>query len=389
MGRGETSEYEGVRAASKTSIEIDFYYWGKRCKPRIKAIPTDANLRRAAAFRIEIIEAIKNDTFVWSESFPDIPCPFNKENKTLKLKQYLRDWLKANSQYYSSSTIGGYNKIIEGHLIPEFGELQLFEVRLKHVKSFASGLTGKSKTIGNIISVLRAALDDAVEDEHIEVNPIANYKIKRKRGAASKRKPPIDPFTHNERMAIINTLSGQDKNLVEFAFWTGLRPSEYIALNWSDIDFINGYVDINKAVTDAAEEAEEPKTEASIRKVKLLPPALDALRRQKDYTFLRGEEIFQNHDDERWTGAAQVRKTMWQHALKKAGVRYRKLYNTRHSFASMLLTDGEPIQWVSKQLGHTDWAFTARTYADFIPDDAPEAGLKTVEANRRRNENFS
>ncbi len=385
MGRRKDSKIpEGVRAASKTSIEINFYWNGERCKPRIKGKPTPANLLKARQFRAEVIEAIENDTFDWETTFPGVRNPFTCK-KPLKIREYLERWVDDNEKYFSSSTVNGYRKIINGHLVPQFGELYLYEIRAKHVKDFVNSLDLTPKTIGNIISPLRAALDDAMEDELIHENPIANYKIKRRRGKARKRNKDIDPFTHDERQAILNALTGQGKNLIQFAFWTGLRTSELVALDWGDVDFIRGVVYITRALTQAASCAEEPKTAASEREVKLLPRALDALNNQKSFTYLKDQEIFQNpRTSERWTGDQPIRKTLWQPALKRAGVRYRRPYQTRHSYASMLLTDGERIQWVSSQLGHKDWAFTARTYAAYIPEDDPGAGGKTIAADADR-----
>lgn len=133
-------------------------------------------------------------------------------------------------------------------------------------------------------------------------------------------------------------------------------------------------------LTQPAKESEAPKTNASIRDVKLLAPALVALQDQKTHTYLKGEEIFQNpRTGERWTGDLVIRKRMWTRILKKAKVRYRYPYQMRHTYASMMLMAGESPQWVATQMGHTDWTFTARTYTRFIPDDAPDAGKKAVE----------
>ena len=138
-------------------------------------------------------------------------------------------------------------------------------------------------------------------------------------------------------------------------------------------------VRISRALTQGSEEAEEPKTDAGLRDVKLLPPALEALKAQKVYTFLKSAEVFQDpRTSERWKGDQAIRKTLWTPALKRAGVRYRNPYQTRHTYASMMLMAGEHVMWVSKQMGHTDWAFTARTYSRWIPDDAPEAGHRAV-----------
>jgi integrase len=236
------------------------------------------------------------------------------------------------------------------------------------------------KTLGNVLSPLRIALDDAVEDEFIEHNTLAGWKIKRRRSSTKASKArQIDPFAKEERDAILRMLEGQGFNLIQFAFWTGLRTSELCALDWSDIDELRGMVRVSRALTKGASEPEEPKTQAGIRDVKLLPPALEALKAQKAHTLLKGVEVFQNpRIGERWTGDQAIRKTLWSPALKRAKVRYRNPYQTRHTYASMMLMAGEHVMWVSKQMGHTDWAFTARTYSRWIADDAPEAGNKAV-----------
>ena len=74
----------------------------------------------------------------------------------------------------------------------------------------------------------------------------------------------------------------------------------------------------------------------------MLPPAIEALTAQKKYTFLANGHIFLNHfEGLPWRGARRIRENAWTPALKKAEVRYRYLYQTRHTFASMMLTANE------------------------------------------------
>jgi integrase len=123
------------------------------------------------------------------------------------------------------------------------------------------------------------------------------------------------------------------------------------------------------------------KTEAGSREVKLLLPALDALKAQKAHTFLKGAEVFQRpRTTDRWTGDKAIRESMWSPALKRAGVRYRKPYQTRHTYASLMLMAGENPLWVAKQMGHTDAALTLKRYARWITSDMPDAGNKAVAA---------
>jgi integrase len=59
----------------------------------------------------------------------------------------------------------------------------------------------------------------------------------------------------------------------------------------------------------------------------------------------------------------------WQPPLKKSGVNFRKQYNTRHTYASTMLTENKPIAWVARQLGHSDIDMTLTTYARWIPEN--------------------
>lgn len=369
----------GIRAASQTSIEIDFYFKGVRCKERIKKQPSPRNLAWAEKFKNRIELEIAEGTFNYAQHFPNSKKAkqFAKQpGDTLLLKFYLEDWLQSVKEHLKASTWDGYRKVVRGRLIPAFGELKLSEFKRKHAKDWVANSNISTKSIANIMSPLRVALDDAEEDELIDANPLAGWKIKRRRG--SKRKEDkIDPFTYEEQTTILNALEGQNKNMVQFWLWTGLRPSELIALVWSDVDWINGRIYINKALTQVADEPEDPKTEAGEREVLLLPQALEALNAQKCHTYTSSEEIFQNpKTGKRWKGDQPIRRTMWIPALIRAGVRYRYPYQCRHTYASMMLMNGEHPMWVANQMGHTTWVFTASTYSRFIPANAPEAGKK-------------
>ena len=154
-----------------------------------------------------------------------------------------------------------------------------------------------AKRMRNILSPLRVALDAAVEGELIESNPLIGFKIRKR---SSGKSADVDPFSADERSAILSALERQANNLVQFAFWTGLRTSELVALDWPDIDWFRGVVVVSRAMTQGMEEPEDgTKTDAGLREVKLLPPALEALKAQKAFTFLKGAEVFQNPRDRR------------------------------------------------------------------------------------------
>jgi len=371
-------QYDGVRPASDSSIEIDFYYANQRCRERIKLQPTPANLRRAANHRAAILDAISRGTFSYATTFPDSKNAAKFSPKALgqTVQAYLEGWVDAKAKTIKASTADGYRKAVNGRLAPSLGKHELADLRRAHVREMCEGMEVTNKRIANVLSVLRTALDDAVTDELIDANPIAGWTYQK--NEPPKEEDDVDPFTAAEQVEILKALDGQGRNLVQFALWTGLRTSEMVGLRWEDVDLVRGEVRIRRATTQAAKGAAEvPKTNSSKRMVKLLGPAREALEAQKAFTLLANAHVFHNpRTSAPWEGDQPIRKTLWQPALKRAKVRYRVPYQTRHTYASMMLSAGEHPMWVANQMGHADWGMIRRVYGRWMPDAAPDAGSK-------------
>ncbi len=383
MGRKQRT---GVRAVSASSIEISFVYQGKRCRERIKLKPTPANLKRAERHREVILDAIERGTFDYATTFPNSKQArllSSEPGANITVEEFLSDWWRTEEKELKASTRKVDQRILFNQIIPTFGSLTLTELKWSMIRDWVKSHDWSRKTQNNKLSLLRRALNEAVEQELIHHHPMANKVIRRRKSrahATANSKSKIDPFSQEERTALINAAHGQMKNLIQFGFWTGLRLSELFALNWGNIDWINKRIYVEGALTQDASEIEATKTEASERIVHLLPPAIAALKAQKEYTFLQGDEVFQNpHTRKRWTGDLALRARQWKTLCKRAGVRYRPPGQMRHTFASMTLMAGESPQWVAAQMGHTDWTFTARVYYRWIPKDAGDAGNKVVE----------
>ena len=369
------AKYKGVRKASETSIEISFTYQGKRYFEKIKLQPTPDGLRAAADFRTEIILAIRKGTFDYAVTFPESKHAKDFIATINTLEDYLtKTYLPRFEKYGKARTVKEYCNCINNRIIPVFGKLQLNEVTIPVVKQWIDSLNLSPKTIRNYLSPLRAALNEAVEDGLIEYNPIASYSPKIRTNKPKQDK--VDPITIEEELALYRHGSQQFNNILKLALWTGLRPQEYLALQWQDVDFINNTININKAKNDFVP-VEATKTASSNRKLKLLEPAIEALRDQKALTYLQGEEVFL-HNGKIFHGVSYMRKVEWDKTFKLAGVRLRTPKQTRHTFASRMLSNGEPLIWVSKYLGHSDPSMTLRAYARFMPSEQNEAGQSLV-----------
>lgn len=368
----------GVRGVSSVSILVDFYYRGVRCKERLKLPPTTANTKFAANLKAQIQAEIARGTFDYGKYFPN-----SKKARMLSrtpgtavtIESALTQWLAGMKSQIEHTTYHDYELAIDNVWVPAFGKLRLTEITRAALKEWVSERTCGLKRIRNLLLPMRGMYAQALEDELIASNPFVGWSPK-------KIEPPkedddVDPFSQAEVTAILNACTGQIRNLFQFAFWTGLRTSELIALRWEDVDLHNGMLSVRRA--KVRKQIKAPKTKAGRRTVQLLQPAIDALQAQREHTRLRGEEVFMNpRTGEPWLHDGPIRKTAWQPALVRAEVRYRYPYQTRHTFASTLLSAGENPVWVASMMGHKDWAMIIKVYGRWIPSVAPDAGNKVA-----------
>lgn len=363
---------KGVRARGDSSIQLDFTYKGARCRETLKLRPTDANLLFASRKREVILYEIAQGSFEYAKHFPNSPKARRYSSTSLQtVAQALDDWLRIARTRCEQSTLRDYQSAIEYHLKPVFGKKLIAELTAPDIRNWISFLKISPKRINNVLVPLRGVLGDAFADGLIDRNPGERIK-----NLPTRPEEP-DPLSPGEIEALLAACDGQIRNLFQFAIWTGLRTSELIAVRWGDIDWLKSVVRIRRA--NVRKQMKVPKTKAGERDVKLLSGALAALETQKQYTLLHGKEIFFNpRTNSPWETDGQVRKTAWQHAVKRSGIRDRNPYQTRHTFASLCLTAGENIAWVARQLGHKDIAMTLKRYARYIDGVDASGGDKVT-----------
>ena len=313
--------------------------------------------------------AIENGTFDYAKTFPASPRRLQflaHPTQGHTVEKFLGEFLAGQKGIVKASTLQDYRKIINNQLAPSaLGPITLAELDRAAVRKFCIGLTAGNKRIANILSVLRLALAQAVQDNVLEINVLDGWRYTR--AEPIRETDDVDVFTAEEQTKVLAQLAPRNRNWFQFAFWTGLRTSEMVALEWRDIDFAAGTIRVVRAETHAASAPEAPKTRSSRRTVKMLVPAREALVAQKEHTLMAGVRVWHLNTDE-------AARDIWVLGCRKAGVRYRKPYQTRHTYASMMLTAGESPMWVAQQMGHSDWGMIRTVYGHFIPDAHPNAG---------------
>lgn len=369
MVRGSTS---GVRIRGK-KIQIDFYYKDKRCREMLSIEPTPKNLKYAAQLRAAILFEIEQNKFDYKKYFPNSKqIKLFDHTQLIKMENLFNELLNIYNLRHKNgnmtlSSLQSYSRIITGHLMPVFNNLNINDLRPKHIKDWLYTLSLTKKTIHNILIPFNRVLKNAVNDKLIKVNPLDELDIEDIiNNISTKNIEMIDPFNEHERNHLLSKAQGQFKNLIQFGMWSGLRIGELIALRWSDIDFINGLIHVKHSIVCGKEKP--PKTKSGIRSIIMLPKAKEALIAQKEYTFNFKDFVFHNPNTNKvWSRDSKIR-LHWKLLFNDNIVHYRYPYQMRHTYASILLSGGENIAWIATQLGHVNTEMVIKNYGKFIPD---------------------
>jgi len=367
---------QGVRirsyASGKESIEIQFQYRGVQCKETLSSLDPHkkSDQRYAINLKAEVENAIERQTFRYDEYFPDSRRAriFGHAVSNITIKELLENWLKDVKKTHHHSTYRCYKKSCQAHLIPEFGSIRARDLGPQPIREWIRNRTSTLKSIRNDLTPLRAVLDQALNDDIIAKNPLDKIKVSKLVSRHQARTDyEVDPFTEDEIKAVLVIALEYDpriRNLLQFAFYSGLRTSELFGLMWGDVDWRHSVVRVQRAVVER--KVKETKTKASVRDVILLPFALDALKDQKQYSFVGGEYVFVRPRERGSFIDYEHLERPWKYILKRAKVRYRNPYQTRHTYASQLLSGGENPLFVAQQMGHKTTEMIMRHYGRWV-----------------------
>lgn len=252
-------------------------------------------------------------------------------------------WVKIKERKIRPSTLRDYRSTMNHYVLPRFGNVPITEIGYLEVEEFISELKCSAKRINNALVPMRSVFKFALKAGLIEKNPmdlVENLRV---------TKPDIHPLSMEEINLFLEHVSDRYRNFFVVAFFSGMRFGEMAALKWKFIDFELGVIKVRE--TRVMGEEGPPKTKRSVRDVKMLPPVIEALRRQRKQTKERSDYVFLNQYG-RPLQSDSVNHHAWKPALRKAGLLERTLYQTRHTFATLMLDAGELPGWVQGMMGH-------------------------------------
>ena len=289
-------------------------------------------------------------------------------------------------QRVSSKTFRGYEQSIRLYLIPALGSTKLDkltpeQVQEMYVEMAAKGLS--SSTIRNAHAVLNSALKQAVRWGKLFRNPAELVDLPR------KEKNEMKVLSKEEVTRFLDAaVYSKMKAFFSLMITTGLRPGEALGLKWQDVDFDKNRITVNRSLSRSGGKwmLVEPKTAKGRRSIPVPPTVIGDLNEYKNEQLAEKNSARSNtYKDQGFVFATKTgeplsdRNIIGRHfkpLLKTAGLPDIRLYDLRHTCATLLLSAGENPKIVSERLGHADTSLTLNTYSHVLPNMQESATQK-------------
>lgn len=314
------------------------------------------------------------------------------ETTHMTLSEYLEQWLaSAAKPRVRLRTYQGYEELLDRYIKPTLGPRQLsrltpLEIQAVYSRMLERGLS--ARTVRHAHGVLRSALNQAVKWRMLAINPTTAVELPQLR---RKEMHALSPEQAGKFLK--HAASDRLNAMFVVAISTGMRPGEYMGLRWSDVDLDKGTVVVRRALVfekGGKTHFDEPKTDRGRRTIPLPPSVTRTLiehRRLQAAEKLKAGASYENQDMVFATPTGEslnLRNVVNRHfkpILEVAKLpKTIRLYDLRHSCATLLLSQGEHPKVVSERLGHASITLTLDTYSHVLPTMQQQAAerLETV-----------
>jgi len=336
---------------------------------KAKKIGRDKRLAREVAEKIEA-KLILGDLKLELEE-KEIPI----------FKEYAEAWLMGYIKGLKrESTFIRYRGVLKHYILPVLGNSPINEIRRGDVRNLLLRQLKKGNsrnTLGVTCNVLSGIMGQAVEDEIIQANPVSG--ITRKLQISRKERKEVEPFTPDEMNLFLETCAHRAPDFYPFflcAFRTGMRLGELCGLQWGDIDWNAKYIMVQRSFNNGRV---SPTKTGRHRRVDMSDQLSESLRsllvdRKKEALKTgRGEVvewIFHRNNEPIAQNSA---RNVFKRILGKAGLRHRRIHDIRHTYVSLLLSNGQSPVYVKEQVGHSSIQVTVDIYGHLIPSSNRDA----------------
>jgi integrase len=301
------------------------------------------------------------------------------EVRSQTLDEYLNFWLetiaKPRLQY---RTFKDYEDLMRLYVRSALGRTKLSDLKPAHVQKLYGDMQNQGLSATRVRythAVLSSALKKAVDLEILPRNVTKLVQLPK------QTRKEMDVLSQEESISFLNALEGERFEMMfSFALATGMRVQEYLGLQWKDINFERGTAVVQRAVVRYRAGGgwffSQPKTSKSRRTISLPHSILLGLKRykiQQSESRLQLGSAWQNNDlvfpSEIGTPLNPPNITRhFKRILRKASLRTSiRLYDLRHTTATLLLQADVNPKVVSERLGHSTITLTLDVYSHVLP----------------------
>lgn len=270
------------------------------------------------------------------------------------------------------ATYERYHGILTKHVLPHLGQKPIDQIKRSDVRDLLLLKKGSlsDSMVRLIKDVISGVCNHAIDDEIIESNPVTGIT---KRLQLGRDKIEIEPFSLDEMVVLLDTAKTSTPEFYPFfllAFRTGLRLGELLGLEWGDVDFREKFIEVKRSFKNGL--FARPKS-GKTRRVDLSGQCIESLsvlRKQRVAEALVSgtgkveETVF--HRNGVPVSQNSVRN-VFNRMLVKSGIRKKRFHDARHTYASMMLSNGQSPQYVKEQMGHSSISITVDIYGHMIP----------------------
>jgi integrase len=261
-------------------------------------------------------------------------------------------------------TYKDYEQVVRIHLRPFFGKQLLGNITPAHTQAYVSYKTKTNlspRTINKTITVLKSMFKHARIWGYIRENP-ARFVVRPR-----ETRKEMEYLNPAEIIKLLEAASPQYYPLFATAIMTGARQGELLALRWCDVDLKRRVIFIRRSYHPGIGFT-EPKTKYSERTVVISRELAGILKEHKRLCEgTPGELIFRNKNGNPINHSNLISRE-FHPALERAGLKPIRFHDLRHTYAALIISAGENMKFIQKQLGHNSLTTTMDTYGHLLPE---------------------
>lgn len=297
-----------------------------------------------------------------------------------RFKEVAADWIAYKKAKIRETTWEVYEGHVRNHF-DDLNDLLINRVTIAKVEKFITERQTQGMNIGTlrkILVTLGQILSYAVKHRYMDFNPLREAeRPRRPAGVEGDDENDMDyeVLTPSQIQAfLIQVTVPKYRTLFMLAVFSGARQGELLGLRWSDVDWDKCQIVIQRTFNNG--HLFIPKTRTSKRKIDLGPTIMTELKKWRLACPANELDlVFPNAAGNHINNKNMLRR-YFRPALKAAGCPIIRFHALRHTYASMLIEQGENIKYIQTQLGHASPSITLNVYAHLMKDQNPEAACR-------------